>query len=62
MGQLLQQTQLFKMSSWSFLCNQYMSGSALPTPTQNPQQFEFTNDVKVAEEFSKGLLVFAQSQ
>jgi hypothetical protein len=39
-----------------------MSGSALPTQTQNPQQFEFTNDVQVAEEFPKGLLGFAQSQ
>jgi hypothetical protein len=39
-----------------------MSGSALRTQTQNPQQFEFTNDVQVAEEFPKGLLGFAQSQ
>jgi hypothetical protein len=39
-----------------------MSGSALPTETQSPQQFDFTNDVQVAEEFSKGLLGFAQSQ
>jgi hypothetical protein len=39
-----------------------MSGSALPTQTESPQQFEFTNDARVAEEFPKGLLGFAQSQ
>jgi hypothetical protein len=39
-----------------------MSGSALPTQTESPQKFEFTNDARVAEEFPKGLLGFAQSQ